>query len=141
MDVVVKEGESQTVRLVPESGYTIHSVTYNGVDVTSQLSSDNVFVTPEITENAVLYVAYENGDNPPENHAKYLTIKHSENGVVKQRIVLGRSYTYKISPVSGQKLAALYFNGVDVTSEIKGGKFTTPVLNDNATLEVEFEAR
>lgn len=141
MDVVVKEGESQTVRLVPESGYTIHSVTFNGLDVTSQLSEENVFVTPEIFDNAVLYVVYENGGTPPENHAKYLTIKHSENGVVKQRIVMGRSYTYKISPVSGQKLAALYFNGVDVTSEIKGGKFATPVLNDNATLEVEFEAR
>lgn len=141
MDVVVKEGESQTVRLVPESGYTIHSVTYNGVDVTDQLAEENVFVTPEITENAVLYVTYENGDNPPVNHTKYLTIKHSENGVVKQKITLGRSYTYKISPVSGQKLAALYFNGVDVTSEINGAKYTTPVLNDNATLEVEFEAK
>ena len=141
MDVVVKEGESQTVRIVPESGYTIHSVTFNGADVTSQLSADNVFVTPEIRDNSVLYVAYENGDNPPVNHAKYLTIKHSENGAVKQKITLGRSYTYKISPVSGQKLIALYFNGVDVTSEIKDSKFTTPVLNDNATLEVEFEAR
>ncbi len=141
MDIVVKEGESQTIRLVPESGYTIHSVTYNGKDVTNQLAEDNTFVTPEITDNSVLYVIYENGDNPPVSHAKYLTIKHSENGVVKQKITLGRSYTYKISPVSGQKLTALYFNGVDVTSEIKGDKFTTPVLNDNATLEVEFEDR
>lgn len=141
MDIVVAEGESQTIRIVPESGYTIHSVTYNGADVTSQLSADNVFVTPEIRDNSILYVTYENGDNPPVNHAKWLTIKHSENGVVKQKITLGRSYTYKISPVSGQKLAALYFNGVDVTSEIKGAKYTTPVLNDNATLEVEFEAK
>lgn len=140
MDIVVKEGESQTIRLVPESGYAIHSVTYNGKDVTNQLAEDNTFVTPEITDNSVLYVIYENGDNPPVSHAKYLTIKHSENGVVKQKITLGRSYTYKISPVSGQKLTALYFNGVDVSSEIKGGKYTTPVLNDNATLEVEFEA-
>lgn len=140
MDIVVKEGESQTIRLVPESGYTIHSVTYNGKDVTNQLSEDNSFVTPVITDNSVLYVTYENGENPPVNHDKYLTIKHSENGDVKQKITPGRSYTYKISPVSGQKLAALYFNGVDVTSEIKGGKFTTPVLNDNATLEIEFEA-
>lgn len=140
MDIVVKEGESQTIRLIPESGYAIHSVTYNGKDVTNQLAEDNTFVTPEITDNSVLYVIYENGDNPPVSHAKYLTIKHSENGVVKQKITLGRSYTYKISPVSGQKLTALYFNGVDVSSEIKGGKYTTPVLNDNATLEVEFEA-
>lgn len=141
MDIVVKEGERQTVRIVPESGYTIHSVTYNGADITNQLSADNVFVTPAITENAVLYVTYENGDNPPVNQAKYLSIKHSENGTVKQKITLGRSYTYKISPVDGQKLSALYFNGVDVTSEIKGDKFTTPVLNDNATLEVEFKAK
>jgi hypothetical protein len=140
MDIVVKEGESQTIRLVPESGYTIHSVTYNGKDVTNQLSEDNTFVTPVITDNSVLYVTYENGENPPVNHDKYLTIKHSENGDVKQKITPGRSYTYKISPVSGQKLTALYFNGVDVSSEIKGGKYTTPVLNDNATLEVEFEA-
>ncbi len=141
MDIVVEEGERQTVRIVPESGYTIHSVTYNGTDVTSQLSDDNVFVTPEIMDNAVLYVTYENGDNPPIDQAKYLSIKHSENGTVKQKITLGRSYTYKITPVNGQKLSALYFNGVDITSEIKGNKFTTPVLNDNATLEVEFKAK
>ena len=141
MDIVVKEGERQTIRIVPESGNTIHSVTYNGADVTSQLSDDNVFVTPEITENSVLYVTYENGENPPVNQTKYLSIKHSENGTVKQKITLGRSYTYKITPVNGQILSALYFNGVDVTSEIKGDKFTTPVLNDNATLEVEFKAK
>ena len=92
-------------------------------------------------DNAVLYVTYENGDNPPIDQAKYLSIKHSENGTVKQKITLGRSYTYKITPVNGQKLSALYFNGVDITSEIKGNKFTTPVLNDNATLKVEFKAK
>ena len=89
----------------------------------------------------MLYVTYENGENPPVNQTKYLSIKHSENGTVKQKITLGRSYTYKITPVNGQILSALYFNGVDVTSEIKGDKFTTPVLNDNATLEVEFKAK
>ena len=41
-----------------EAGWTVNSVSYNGMDVTEQLV-DGVFTTPAISDNAVLNVSFE----------------------------------------------------------------------------------
>lgn len=47
----------------PAEGWKIHSVTFNGTDVTNELSSDNSYRTPEITENSELIVVYASSTN------------------------------------------------------------------------------
>lgn len=42
----------------PAKGWKIHSVSFNGTDVTNDLASDNSYWTPEITENSELVVVY-----------------------------------------------------------------------------------
>ena len=57
--LLVKAGDIFTFQIEPEGGWTIHSVTYNDEDITSELDSENKFTTPAILESAVLNISYE----------------------------------------------------------------------------------
>lgn len=59
MKLAVKRGENYTLVIEPENGWSINSVTYNGVDVTDQMDQQNQFTTPAIVDNAILSVTYE----------------------------------------------------------------------------------
>ncbi len=63
MKQAVKRGEAYTFVIEPEDGWGIHSVTFNGNDVTSQLDSENRYTTPAINDNATLCVTYEQWGN------------------------------------------------------------------------------
>lgn len=54
----IKIGEAYNYTVVPNEGWRIHSVTFNGSDVTAQMI-DNSYTTPALTESAVLSVAFE----------------------------------------------------------------------------------
>lgn len=53
------KGESYELTIEPEKNWRINTVTYNGEDVTSQLTADNVFRTPAITKDGILIVSFE----------------------------------------------------------------------------------
>ena len=55
----VLQGEKLTLHFTPDDGYVVHSVTYNGRDVTEQLNPDNSFTTPAITDDAKVAVVFE----------------------------------------------------------------------------------
>lgn len=55
----VNKGSTHTFTIYVETGWKIHSVTFNDTDVTNKLSSGNTYTTPEITENSTLTVVYE----------------------------------------------------------------------------------
>lgn len=55
----VLNGETLTLRFVPDDGYQVHSVTYNDTDVTALLDSDNSFTTPAIKNDATVVVVFE----------------------------------------------------------------------------------
>ena len=55
----VNKGSTHTFTIYVETGWKIHSVTFNNTDVTNKLSSGNTYTTPEITENSTLTVVYE----------------------------------------------------------------------------------
>ena len=63
MKQLAKQGETYTFVIEPEDGWAIHSVTFNGNDVTSQLDSENRYTTPAINDNATLCVTYEQWGN------------------------------------------------------------------------------
>lgn len=54
-----EKGQSYEFVIEPADGWTVHTVTYNDEDVTSQLSAGGVFTTPVITESGILNVAFE----------------------------------------------------------------------------------
>ena len=57
----VEKGKTYNYLIAPADGWQIHSVSFNGNDVTAELSSKNVFTTPAITSNSVLNVVFEKG--------------------------------------------------------------------------------
>lgn len=61
--VQVSKGSVYTFTFAPSNGWKVHSVTFNNMDVTSQLSGDGKFITPAITNNSSLYVVYEQGNS------------------------------------------------------------------------------
>ena len=48
-----------TFTIVAAEGWKIHSVTFNGEDVTAQLTEEGTFTTPALSGDAVLNIAYE----------------------------------------------------------------------------------
>lgn len=50
-----------------------------------------------------------------------------------------REQTYWIIPDAGKTLEALYYNGEDVTGQVKAGVFTAPELIGDATLKAVFQ--
>ena len=63
VEMEVEYGQACTVRIRPEDGWRIHSVTFDGTDYTSVLDEDNRFTTPTLYEDASLNVAFEQDGN------------------------------------------------------------------------------
>ena len=89
IQMVVEKEESYEYKLEPADGWHIHSVTFNGKDVTSELTIDNDYKTPVITANSSLNVAYEKtGSKIVLNESQLrvnaygniISITHAENG-------------------------------------------------------------
>ncbi len=59
----VGKGTTHTFTFLAETGWKIHSVTFNNTDVTRELSSDMTYTTPAINENSTLAVVYEQGES------------------------------------------------------------------------------
>lgn len=58
----VEKGMAYRYQIEAADGWHIHSVNFNGQDVTTELSSNNIFTTPAITENSILNVSFEKGN-------------------------------------------------------------------------------
>lgn len=58
LDLLVGECKKQKIRITPEKGWLIGSVSFNGKDVTDMLD-DSIFETPEILQNSVLSIVYK----------------------------------------------------------------------------------
>lgn len=48
-----------SLQIKADDGWRIHSVTFNGNDVTAEVSAEGNYTTPAITTNSTLYVIYE----------------------------------------------------------------------------------
>ena len=57
--IVVELGRTYKVRITAFEGWKIHSVTFNGEEVTDHLTEEGTFTTPALQADAVLNIAYE----------------------------------------------------------------------------------
>ena len=79
--VEIPKGENYTLTIDPDEGWTVHSVTFNGEDVTSLLV-DRTYTTPTISTDCTLIVAYEqegNGINKVETSRARITSDNNGN--------------------------------------------------------------
>lgn len=56
-----KAGEVYTFRFKPVDNWHVHSVVFNEKDVTDELTADNEFTTPAMSESATIIVNYADG--------------------------------------------------------------------------------
>ena len=74
--IVVDLGRTYKVRITAFKGWKIHSVTFNGEEVTAQLTEEGLFTTPALQADAVLNIAYEKiEDNAIVANARARAIK------------------------------------------------------------------
>ena len=86
VEMEVEYGQACTVRIRPEDGWRIHSVTFDGTDYTSVLDEDNRFTTPTLYEDASLNVAFEQDGNGISSLSSSPVKVYAQNGrlVVEQ---------------------------------------------------------
>lgn len=58
----VSEWDTYRFNIEPSEGWRVHTVTYNGEDMTENVEADGLLVLRGITENAVLSIAFETDD-------------------------------------------------------------------------------
>lgn len=118
----VEKGSVYTFQILAEDGWKLHSVTFNGIDVTETLTGENNFTTPAITENSKLYVVYEEVGGNAVKALKTSSIK-----------VLGTANGIKVTGVpAGETLYVYADNGVLQKSVLSDGSAMEIILPKNS---------
>jgi len=90
----VNLGEPYRLSILPEEGWNVHSVTFNGTDVTGQLV-DNTYTTPALTVNSVIAIVFGQGDSAVRSiDANPVKIQSDEQGnIMVSNMNAGESLT------------------------------------------------
>lgn len=128
----VNTGTSKIFTFTPDAGYRISTLTYNGIDVKSQVIN-NQFTTPPVISTAALNVTFEK--------VQYkLVLKSAESGTINLFCNYGETHSFDFTPSLGWSVNTILFNGTDVTNSLVNGIFITPAMAENSTLSVSFGA-
>lgn len=122
-NVKLKAGKWNSYQFVfaPAEGWVIHSVSFNGKDVTDEIASDNSYWTPEITENSELVVVYassESGIEEAESSSPAKIFGYSGNITVKNAKI-------------GDVISVYTTAGVLVNSTVANSDTTTIRVQEN----------
>ena len=113
----VYKGRSAVVTITPNSGYSIASVTDNGVDVTSQVV-DGKYTVKNVTENHTITAKFTKA-----TYTVTVNVNHG-SGSSSQTASYGDTLTFNVSPDEGYVFsstsAGTYSNGVLTVSGISG---------------------
>lgn len=90
--------------------------------------ADEVTISTTVPERHTVSIQAEGGQ---------IIADHRTCGASIQ-VVRQSAQTYWIVPDAGKVLSALYYNGKNVTAQVRAGMFTAPVLTDDAVLEAVF---
>lgn len=116
----IEKGEIYSFKITPETGWHIHSVTFNGADYTSQLDASNTFKTPRINADATITIAYAEGSSGVSNaRANTLKVLGISNGIN----IIGTNI--------GEQVLVYGTDGLLVHSEQSSGKDIQVTLSPN----------
>lgn len=120
-----------TLMLQPNEGYMLEKLTINGKDVTQDVT-DNQYVIDNVDENKVVVVSF-----------KYspiiLSIRSGHGGSMEVNVEKYASVTFSVNADNNWKVNSVMLDGMDVTDKVVEGKYTTPALSKNTTLNISFE--
>lgn len=124
----VKEGNKVILSFTLNKGYELKSLKVNGTEVVNEVK-DNSYTISAVKENTTIVVTFS-------ELPIYLTIKSAENGSIAQEIEKGKAYSFIITPSEGWSIESVSFNGSDVTLQMDGNKYTTPVITSHSELNI-----
>ena len=111
-----------TLKLEPDNGWQVSSLTLNGENVKAEMAEDGTYTTPAINSNSTLYVVYSQG-------ASSVAAFHAED---YQLSAFGNTLT--ISGTEGGEQVCVYtIEGKNVTSLTADKGMTEIVVNYNQT--------
>lgn len=115
-----------TLKLEPDGGWQVSSLTLNGENVKPEMAEDGTYTTPAINSNSTLYVVYS-------KEASSVAAMHTDN---YQLSAFGNTLT--ISGTEGGEQVSVYtLEGKNVTSLAAGKDVTEIVVNENQTYIVK----
>ena len=127
LSLVVNEKKAYDYMFEPAEGWRIHSVTFNGNDVTTELNAENEYRTPMITASSSLYVTYE------KIGSGIVSLPESRMRV----LAYGNNITIK-DVTAGERIVVYSVDGKEVATAIADGLgIVTIVLPDNQTYIVK----
>ena len=141
----VSHGSSTTLTITPDSGYRLASLTMNGTDVTSGVTSSKYTIS-SVTSNTSVVATFE--QIPVTTYS--LSIQAGSGGSVSYdgttitnatksfTVSEGSSVTLSITPNTGYYLSKLTVGGTDVTSGVKDNSYTISNISANTNVVATF---
>ncbi len=112
---VDQEKPYMTLRIQPEIGWHIYSVSFNGETVTGEIDSDGTYTTPTINQNSELNIVYAQGaSSAPSLENPHIHFSSTENSIVINGTTGGESIS--VCSLDGKCLAKVVASGY--TTEI-----------------------
>lgn len=142
----LNKGSVRTFTFVPDAGYEIFTLTYDGVNVKSQIIN-NEFTIPPLNANTTLNVTFR----LIQTIKTYdITMQIGNGGVVRENGQLLTNNTvlnveedsirkFTFIPEQGYVVETLTYGGLDQITQLENNTYTTTPINSNATLSVTFK--
>lgn len=121
-------GTSHKIKINPEDGWRINSVTFNDTDVTNDLDANNVYTTPPITQNATLKVSFESTSTPIfEMTSERISVFSQNSNIVIKGTESGTPVG--VYSESGASLTSTKSQGDDLRIQLPYGTYIVKVGN------------
>ena len=115
-----------TLKLEPDNGWQVSSLTLNGENVKAEMTEDGTYTTPAINSNSTLYVVYSQG-------ATSAAALHTDD---YQLSAFGNTLTIS-GTEGGEQISVYSIEGKNVTSLTAKKGTTEIVVNNNQTYIVK----
>lgn len=125
VDVEIEKRATFSCFITPEEGWKVNTVTFNGRDVTSDLTDDNRYTTPSLTGDSELRVTFENVNSAVENigvnatstkvyvdRSGLVTIEGIESGTVVSAYAINGQLVERITSSGDVATLQLYQHGI-----------------------------
>ncbi|WP_304645980.1 leucine-rich repeat domain-containing protein [uncultured Duncaniella sp.] len=125
VDVEIEKRATFSCFITPEEGWKVNTVTFNGRDVTSDLTDDKRYTTPSLTGDSELRVTFENVNSAVENigvnatstkvyvdRSGLVTIEGIESGTVVSAYAVNGQLVERITSSGDVATLQLYQHGI-----------------------------
>ena len=121
VNMYVENNSIQFFKFVADEGYKLHTVTFNGEDVTENVNEYNVYKTPTITEASVIGVAFEIVTDVEEIAVSDRVKVTAINGYINVNGTIAGEQVYLYTS-DGVLLNSAISNGDKMEFEVNAGK-------------------